>query len=44
VSGCFAEGAIAYEGNWLGAEELVSFDAKAVAVLRSQGARARLLS
>jgi predicted nucleic-acid-binding protein len=42
--GDFADGVIAYEGNWLGAEEFVSFDAKAVTVLRSQGRRARLLS
>ena len=42
--GDFADGVIAYEGDWLGAEEFVSFDSKAVAVLRSQGGRARLLS
>ncbi len=42
--GDFADGVIAYEGGWLGAEEFVSFDSKAVAVLRSQGGRARLLS
>jgi len=41
--GDFADGVIAYEGNWLGAEEFVSFDAKAVSMLRSQGSRARLL-
>ncbi|HKD86284.1 MAG TPA: type II toxin-antitoxin system VapC family toxin [Terriglobales bacterium] len=40
----FADGVIAYEGEWLGAEEFVSFDSKAVSVLRRQGARARLLS
>ena len=39
----FADGAIAYEGNWLGAEEFVSFDSKAVSMLKSQGSRARLL-
>jgi predicted nucleic-acid-binding protein len=44
AGGDFADGVIAYEGDWLGAEEFVSFDSKAVAVLRSQGARARLLS
>jgi predicted nucleic-acid-binding protein len=44
ADGDFADGAIAYEGDWLGAEELVSFDAKAVTVLQSQGNRARLLS
>ena len=38
------EGDIAYEGEWLGAEEFVSFDKKAVSLLKSQGKRARLLS
>ncbi len=42
--GDFADGAIAYEGYWLGAEEFASFDKKAVSVLQSQGKRARLLS
>jgi len=42
--GDFADGAIAYEGEWLGAEEFVSFDKKAVSLLKSQGKRARLLS
>ena len=44
AGGDFADGVIAYEGGWLGAEEFVSFDSKAVSVLRSQGARARLLA
>jgi predicted nucleic-acid-binding protein len=44
AGGDFADGVIAYEGDWLGAEEFVSFDSKAVSVLRSQGGRARLLS
>ena len=43
AGGDFADGVIAYEGDWLGAEEFVSFDSKAVSVLQSQGARARLL-
>ena len=43
AGGDFADGVIAYEGNWLGAEEFVSFDSKAVAILKSQGNRARLL-
>jgi len=43
AGGDFADGAIAYEGNWLGAEEFVSFDSKAVSMLKSQGGRARLL-
>ena len=44
ADGDFADGAIAYEGEWLGAEEFVSFDKKAVNLLQSQGKRARLLS
>jgi len=42
--GDFADGAIAYEGQWLGAEEFVSFDKTAVSILKSQGKRARLLA
>lgn len=42
--GDFADGVIAYEGNWLGADEFVSFDSKAVSVLQSNGTQARLLS
>jgi predicted nucleic-acid-binding protein len=42
--GDFADGVIAYEGDWLGAEEFFSFDADAVSVLQSLGIRARLLS
>jgi predicted nucleic-acid-binding protein len=44
AGGDFADGAIAYEGEWLGAEEFVSFDSKAVSLLQTQGSRARLLS
>lgn len=44
AGGDFADGAIAYEGEWLGAEEFVSFDSKAVSLLQGQGSRARLLS
>jgi predicted nucleic-acid-binding protein len=43
AGGDFADGVIAYEGQWLGADELVSFDKKAVAILKSQGKAARLL-
>jgi predicted nucleic-acid-binding protein len=39
----FADGVIAYEGRWLGGEEFVSFDKKAVAALAKQGVRAKLL-
>jgi predicted nucleic-acid-binding protein len=42
--GDFADGAIAFEGAWLGAEEFVSFDIKAVELLKAQGKRARLLA
>lgn len=41
--GDFADGVIAYEGHWLGADEFVSFDKKAVTLLKGQGKRARLL-
>jgi predicted nucleic-acid-binding protein len=44
AGGDFADGAIAYEGEWLGAEEFVSFDSNAVSLLQAQGDRARLLS
>lgn len=42
--GDFADGVIAYDGQWLGAEEFVSFDKQAVKLLKVQGRRARLLS
>lgn len=44
AGGDFADGAVAQEGVWLGADEFVSFDKKAVSLLQSQGQRARLLS
>jgi len=44
TGGDFADGAIAYEGEFLGAEEFVSFDKTAVSLLKSQGKRARLLT
>jgi predicted nucleic-acid-binding protein len=44
AGGDFADGVIAYEGAWLGAETFVSFDKKAVALLAAQGRRARLLA
>ncbi|MGH9513389.1 MAG: type II toxin-antitoxin system VapC family toxin [Terriglobales bacterium] len=43
AGGDFADGAIAYEGRWLGAETFVSFDAQAVELLKAQGEAARLL-
>lgn len=44
AGGDFADGAIAYEGNWLGADSFVSFDKKAVKLLETKGVSARLLS
>lgn len=43
AGGDFADGVIAYEGNWLGGETFVSFDQQAVALLTAQGQSARLL-
>jgi predicted nucleic-acid-binding protein len=43
AGGDFADGAIAYEGSWLGADTFVSFDRKAVKLLEAQGRSARLL-
>ncbi len=44
VGGDFADGVIAYEGSWLGAEAFVSFDRKAVNLMKEQGESVRLLS
>lgn len=44
AGGDFADGVIAYEGAWLGAETFVSFDKKAVCLLNRQGRRATLLT
>jgi predicted nucleic-acid-binding protein len=43
TNGDFADGVIAYEGNWLGGETFVSFDKQAVALLTTHGQPARLL-
>lgn len=43
AGGDFADGVIAYDGTWLGAETFVSFDKKAVSLLTKQGHSARLL-
>ena len=40
AGGDFADGAIAYEGNWLGADAFVSFDKKAVRLIEAQGGAA----
>ncbi len=43
AGGDFADGVIAYEGRWLGGKTFVSFDRKAVEMLKAQGQAARLL-
>jgi len=43
AGGDFADGVIAYEGNWLGADAFVSFDKKAVKLMKAKGGSARLL-
>jgi predicted nucleic-acid-binding protein len=43
AGGDFADGVIAYEGNWLGGETFVSFDKKAITLLAAQGQSAHLL-
>lgn len=40
----FADGVIAYEGQWLGGETFVSFDKKAVAAVSGRGLKAKLLA
>ncbi len=44
AGGDFADGAIAYEGKWLGADTFVSFDRKAVRLMEAHGGSARLLA
>ncbi|MGA9550243.1 MAG: type II toxin-antitoxin system VapC family toxin [Rhodomicrobium sp.] len=43
AGGDFADGVIAFEGEWLGGDIFVSFDKRAVALLEKQGMSARLL-
>jgi len=43
AGGDFADGVIAYEGSWLGAETFISFDKKAVKLMAAQGVSVRLL-
>jgi len=43
AGGDFADGAIAYEGSWLGSDAFVSFDRKTVKLMDAQGGSARLL-
>jgi len=44
AGGDFADGVIAYEGNWYGGELFVSFDKKAVKLVSQKGKNAQLLS
>ncbi|HEX3971783.1 MAG TPA: type II toxin-antitoxin system VapC family toxin [Stellaceae bacterium] len=44
AGGDFADGVIAYEGRWLGAEAFVSFDRQAVKLMTDRGESARLLA
>ena len=44
AGGDFADGAIAYEGSWLGADVFISFDKKVVKLMEAQGGAARLLT
>jgi predicted nucleic-acid-binding protein len=43
AGGDFADGVIAHEGQWLGGETFVSFDKRAVEMLKGQGVAARVL-
>lgn len=43
AGGDFADGLVAYEGDWLGAEVFVSFDKKAVNLLTKQRYETKLL-
>ena len=44
AGGDFADGVIAYEGSWLGADTFISFDKKAVALMKAKGVSVSLLS
>jgi predicted nucleic-acid-binding protein len=44
AGGDFADGVIAYEGSWLGADAFVSFDKKAVKLIEAHGGSALRLS
>lgn len=43
AGGDFDDGIMAYEGSWLGGEAFVSFDKKAVSVLKQRGQAVHLL-
>jgi len=44
AGGDFADGIIAYEGNWLGGETFASFDKQAVELVGRQGQAAKFLA
>jgi predicted nucleic-acid-binding protein len=44
AGGDFADGVIAYEGRWLGADTFVTFDKKAAKLVEAGGQTVRLLS
>jgi predicted nucleic-acid-binding protein len=44
AGGDFADGVIAYEGRWLGAETFVTFDKQAAKLMRTREESVRLLS
>ena len=44
AGGDFADGVVAYEGSWLGADTFVSFDKKAAKLMEAQGEPVLLLS
>ena len=44
AGGDFADGVIAFDGEWLGGETFVSFDRKTVKLLSAQGRSVQLLS
>ena len=41
--GDFADGVIAYDGQWVGGQTFVSFDKKAVSLIAKRGHQAQLL-
>lgn len=44
AGGDFADGIMAYEGNWLGGDMFVSFDKQAISLLKKQGYTTQFLS
>jgi predicted nucleic-acid-binding protein len=44
AGGDFADGVIAHEGAWLGADTFVSFDKKAAKLIAARGGRVKLLA